>query len=80
MTQYNSKQKQKGFTLIELVVVIAILAILAAFAVCAAFGAGAPVEYQGYRWGVECGGCTCKGSVGDEWFHYRCGCYRGLWQ
>lgn len=32
MTQYNSKQKQKGFTLIELVVVIAILAILAAFA------------------------------------------------
>ncbi|MCK7544286.1 prepilin-type N-terminal cleavage/methylation domain-containing protein [Marinobacter bryozoorum] len=28
----NSKQKQKGFTLIELVVVIAILAILAAFA------------------------------------------------
>jgi len=30
--KYNSKQKQKGFTLIELVVVIAILAILAAFA------------------------------------------------
>ncbi|MGM0769349.1 MAG: prepilin-type N-terminal cleavage/methylation domain-containing protein [Pseudomonadota bacterium] len=32
MTQYTSKKKQKGFTLIELVVVIAILAILAAFA------------------------------------------------
>ncbi|MDX5385433.1 MAG: prepilin-type N-terminal cleavage/methylation domain-containing protein [Marinobacter sp.] len=32
MMQCNSKQKQKGFTLIELVVVIAILAILAAFA------------------------------------------------
>jgi MSHA pilin protein MshA len=32
MMKYNSKQKQKGFTLIELVVVIAILAILAAFA------------------------------------------------
>jgi prepilin-type N-terminal cleavage/methylation domain-containing protein len=32
MMQYDSKQQQKGFTLIELVVVIAILAILAAFA------------------------------------------------
>ncbi len=32
MRQYNSTQKQKGFTLIELVVVISILAILAAFA------------------------------------------------
>ncbi|WP_303291841.1 prepilin-type N-terminal cleavage/methylation domain-containing protein [Marinobacter sp. SS5-14b] len=32
MKHYSSKHKQKGFTLIELVVVIAILAILAAFA------------------------------------------------
>lgn len=32
MKYYSSKHKQKGFTLIELVVVIAILAILAAFA------------------------------------------------
>lgn len=32
MTKYNIKHKHKGFTLIELVVVIAILAILAAFA------------------------------------------------
>lgn len=32
MKQINSKQEQRGFTLIELVVVIAILAILAAFA------------------------------------------------